>query len=443
MPKNFVTINNKIENFKKKINIDGDKSLSIRWALIASQALGISKAKNLLNSEDVQNTLNCLKKLGIKVNQNKNYCTIKGRGLNGFVYKKKLTLNAGNSGTLGRLILSLLIKSPYKIKIVGDKSLSKRDFSRVIEPLKKIGVNFYPPQKSKLPFYLKGSNYLRPINYHENKGSAQCKTSIMLASLNIPGITKIKARISRDHTERMFKSLNIPLKIKKVGNINYLEISKPKIIRKIDFNIPGDISSAAFFIVLTLLSENSTLTLKNININSTRIGIIKILNRMGAKIQFKNIKIINGEKCSDIKVKSIKNLKGINCPTTLNSAAIDEFLIIFLVAAKAKGISYFKDLSELNQKESPRLKIAAKILKRLGVKLIYNNSSIKIYGNPNLKLNKNIIIKNFLKDHRVFMMSVVAALSFGGKWKIFDPDSIKTSFPSFLIKIKEVGAKIK
>ena len=443
MQKKFVTINNKIENFNKKIKIDGDKSLSIRWALLASQAIGISKAKNLLKSDDVQNTLNCLKKLGVKIVQKNNLCTIEGRGLNGFIYKKNLTLNAGNSGTLGRLILSLLIKSPYKIKIIGDRSLSKRDFSRVIEPLKKIGINFYPTQKSKLPIYIKGSNYLRPINYFENRGSAQCKTCIMLASLNVPGITKIKAKVSRDHTEKMFRSLNVPLKIKKTDKYDYITVSRPNFIKKIDFNIPGDISSAAFFIVLTLLSKNSKLTIKNININSSRIGVIKILNKMGAKIQFENFKIMNGERCSDIKVKSIKNLKGINCPVSLNSAAIDEFLIIFLVAAKSKGISYFKDLSELNQKESPRLTIAAKILKMMGVRLKYDSSSIKIYGNPNLKLSKNIIIKNFLKDHRVFMMSVIAALSFGGKWKIFDPDSVKTSFPSFFLKIKEIGAKIK
>ena len=175
MPSNFIRIDKKIKSFNKKINIDGDKSLSIRWALIASQAIGISKAKNLLRSEDVINTLKCLKKLGIKISQHQNICSIEGRGLNGFIFKKNMTLNAGNSGTLGRLILSLLIKSPYKIKIVGDKSLSQRDFSRVIEPLKKIGVNFYPNNKSKLPIYIKGTNYLRPINYFEKRGSAQCK----------------------------------------------------------------------------------------------------------------------------------------------------------------------------------------------------------------------------------------------------------------------------
>ena len=212
-------------------------------------------------------------------------------------------------------------------------------------------------------------------------------------------------------------------------------------IRNFNFNIPGDISSSAFFIVLTLLSKGSSLVLKNININPSRMGVIRILNKMGAKIKIKNKKKQFGEECADIIVKSSKNLKGINCPSNLNSSAIDEFLIIFLAASKAKGISYFKNLSELNEKESPRLKIASKILKMMGVKIISNNSSIKIYGNPDIVLNKDYIIKNYLKDHRVFMMCAIAALSFGGNWKIFNPDSINTSFPSFLNIIKQLGGK--
>ena len=155
---------------------------------------------------------------------------------------------------------------------------------------------------------------------------------------------------------------------------------------------------------------------------------------MGVKITFKNKKIYKGEKNADIKIVSAKNIKSINCPTKLNSGAIDEFLVIFLVAARAKGVSYFKDLSELNQKESPRLKWANKILTKLGIKTIITKDSIKIYGNPNinLNLNKKIVIKNYLKDHRVFMTSLVAALSFGGKWILHDKDSINTSFPNFL-----------
>ena len=159
---------------------------------------------------------------------------------------------------------------------------------------------------------------------------------------------------------------------------------------------------------------------------------------MGVKISFLNKKIYKGEKIADIKIESAKNLKAINCPKELNSGAIDEFLVIFLVAAKAKGVSYFKDLAELNQKESPRLKWGSKILNKIGIKNITTNDSIKIFGNPELNLKKKIIIRDYLKDHRVFMTSIVAAYSFGGNWKIYDKDSIKTSFPNFLKIIKNL-----
>ena len=160
---------------------------------------------------------------------------------------------------------------------------------------------------------------------------------------------------------------------------------------------------------------------------------------MGVKIIFKNVKNYKGEKIADIVVKSSKNLKAINCPSSLNSGAIDEFLLIFLIAARAKGVSYFKDLSELNQKESPRLDWGNKILNLMGVKTILKNNSIRIFGNPNLNVNKNITIKDYLKDHRIFMSSVIASLTFGGNWKIYDPDSIKTSFPQFNKIIKSLN----
>jgi 3-phosphoshikimate 1-carboxyvinyltransferase len=160
---------------------------------------------------------------------------------------------------------------------------------------------------------------------------------------------------------------------------------------------------------------------------------------MGAKISLKNKKNYRGEKISDILIKSSSNLKPINCPPELNSSAIDEFLVIFLVAARAKGISYFKDMSELNQKESPRLNWGSKILNMMGIKTDLTKDSIKIYGQPNLDITKPIIIKNYLKDHRIFMMSTIAALTFGGQWKIHDKDSINTSFPSFLKIVKKIN----
>ena len=438
---NFVRIKNKINKFNKNLSIDGDKSLSIRWALLSSQSLKKCKSSNLLLSEDVYSALNCLKKLGVKIRISKKFCEIIGLGLNGFKYKDNSTLDAGNSGTLGRLILGLLVHSKKKIKLKGDKSLSKRDFLRVIKPLERFGAKF-KSNFGKLPIKIQGTNYSKPIRYYENKGSAQCKSAVMFAALNTEGETIIKAKKSRDHSELLFKYLKLPIKVIKKKRYDIIKVKGKHKIPALNYKIPSDISSAAFFIVLTALSKNSKLRIKDVNINPSRMGVFYILKLMGIKISKINIRSYKGEKIADLLIKSTNKIKPINCPISLNSSAIDEFLLIFLVAAKAKGISYFKNLSELNQKESPRLKWGSKILNKIGIKNIITKSSIKIYGNPNLKINKKIIIKNFLKDHRVFMTSVIAALSLGGEWQIFDKKSINTSFPSFLKKIDQLGANI-
>ncbi len=429
---NKIILKNKISNFHKKICIPGDKSISIRWVLISSLASGISKAKNLLMSEDVLAAIKSIKQLGVKVVIKKNICKIYGVGVNGYNYKKNIVINAQNSGTLGRLITGILIDSPYPIKIIGDKSLSKRDFKRITKPLSKFGASFKLHNNCNLPLIIKGSQKLEPIRFFEDKGSAQCKSSIIFGGIKADGKTIIKARKSRNHTELMLKHLRLPIKVKRNQKFDSIEINKVKRINPINYNIPSDISSGAFFIALTALLKKSQLIVKNVNVNPSRIGIIVILKKMGVKISILNKKNYNGEPIADILVKSPKILKSIKCPTKLNSEAIDEFLIIFLIAAKAKGISTFKNLEELNKKESPRLKWGSKILKMMGVKVITTKSSIKIFGNPELKINKKIEIQKYLKDHRVFMTSVIAALSFGGEWHIHDKDSIKSSFPSFL-----------
>ena len=195
--------------------------------------------------------------------------------------------------------------------------------------------------------------------------------------------------------------------------------------------------------MLTLLSKNCKLIIKNVNINKSRIGYIEILNKMGAKIKIKNVRIRYREKQADIYVKSQPTLKKINCPSSLNSNLIDEFLIIFLAAAKANGISSFSNLGELDKKESPRLKLGSKLLNKLGIKTKLTKDSIKIFGNPDVNIQKTISIKNYYKDHRIFMTSVIAAFTFGGKWEINDIDSYKSSFPSFLNIIKKLGYKFK
>ena len=436
--KNSIIIKKKIKKFNKNISVAGDKSISIRWVLLSSLASGVSKAQNLLRSEDVLAAIEAIKKLGIKVKKKKNLYKIYGKGINGYQYKKNLTLDAKNSGTLGRLLLGFLINTHVPIKLIGDKSLSKRDFKRVSDPLSKFGAKFKLNNNKNLPLKIYGSQKLEPFKYLEKKGSAQCKTAVIFGGMRTNGTTIIKAKKSRNHTELMCKYLDLPLTIKNKKNYDEIKIKKVNKIKPLNYKIPSDISSSAFFIVLTALSKNSKLTIKNININSSRIGIITILRKMGVNIIFKNQKLYKGEKNADIQIESPKLLKSINCPSALNTSAIDEFLIIFLVAAKAKGISYFKDLAELNQKESPRLKWGAKILNMMGVKTITTKSSIRIFGNPNLKIDKKIIVKDYLKDHRVFMTSVIAALTFGGEWHIHNKDSIKTSFPDFLNIINDL-----
>ena len=432
-------IKKRIRDFNKIIKVDGDKSLSIRSLLIGSQSFGKSTIYNLPKSGDILSTINGLKKLGVNIILKYNKCFIYGAGLNSFNYKKGISINAGNSGTFARLLLGLLIKSPYEIKIFGDKSLSRRDFLRVISPLEKFGANFKSNRKSKLPLKILGSEFLKPINYLENRGSAQCKSAVILAALNTPGTTIIKAKKSRNHTELFLKYLNLPIKIIRKKNYDLIKITGEKQFRSFKYLIPGDVSSSAFFIILTLLSKKSILKIENVNVNESRTGFIKIVNKMGANVKLVNKKTLYGEPVADICVESQSSFKPINCPVKLNSNAIDEFLVIFLLASKASGISVFKKLEELNKKESPRLKLASKILKKMGVKVKLGVGSIKIYGNPNLNIKKKIIINKYRKDHRVFMTSVIAALTLGGEWIIEDKESHTSSFPSFLKILRKLG----
>ena len=212
---NSILINNKINKFNKSITVSGDKSISIRWILFASLANGISKSKNLLISEDVLAAINCIKKLGIKIVLTKNSCKIYGNGIDGYKYKKNLILDAKNSGTLARLILGFLINTPHTIKLIGDKSLSKRDFKRIADPLSEFGARFKLKKNKNLPLKINGSRKLKSIKYYEYRGSAQCKSSVIFAGMRAEGTTYIKAKKSRDHTELLCKHLRLPIFIKK------------------------------------------------------------------------------------------------------------------------------------------------------------------------------------------------------------------------------------
>ncbi len=225
---NSVIIKKKIKKFNNTISVTGDKSISIRWILFSSLASGVSKAQNLLMSEDVLASINAIKKLGIKVKLSKNSCTIFGKGLDGYQYKKNLVIDAKNSGTLGRLILGFLINTSRPIKLVGDKSLSKRDFKRISEPLSKFGANFKLKNKKNLPLTINGSSNLKPIYYFEKRASAQCKSAVIFGAIRTNGTTIIKARKSRNHTELMCKYLGLPVSVKRKKNYDEIKVNKVK-----------------------------------------------------------------------------------------------------------------------------------------------------------------------------------------------------------------------
>ena len=435
-----VVVKKKINKFDKTIFVEGDKSLSHRALLISSQGYGISKLRGLLESEDILNTINALKKLGVKIIKYKNIYHVYGNGLGSFKTKNNLTINTGNSGTLARLLMGLLTTYPHKIKIIGDKSLSKRPMERIITPLGKFGATFMPKNKKTLPCYMIGSEMPIAISHKEKIGSAQVKSSIILASLNTPGITKIKElKKSRDHTENMLKFIRAKIKIKKFKTYNLISIEGQKDFKAFNLNIPGDMSSAAFFIVLTLLTKHSIIKIKNINLNPTRTGIIIILKKMNAKIKLMNVKTKYGEIVGDIVVKS-SILKSINCPASLVPSTIDEFAVLMIAAAKAKGTTTFSGLGELNKKESPRLNLMNSILNQVGIKTKLKRETIKIIGNPKINLNKSYIINSHF-DHRICMSVFVMCQIFGGQIKIKDFNSVATSFPSFLYLMKLLGAK--
>ena len=434
-----IIINKKIKKFNKNLNIDGDKSISHRFFLIASQAIGISEATGILESEDTLLTIAALRKLGVKIVKKGLKYYVYGNGLTSLKISKNLNIDCGNSGTLIRLLMGLLVPYNYKCKLFGDRSLSKRPMLRIIKPLKKFGADFHPKNKITPPISIQGSEITMPIEHDENIGSAQVKSSIILAALNTAGITKIREfKKSRDHTENMLKHAGANIKIIKKNKYNLISINGLKDFKGFKLSVPGDVSSAAFLIATTLLSKNSKLKILNINLNNTRIGFIKIIKKMNAKIKITNLRTISGERVGDLIVNSSK-LKGIKSPKNLVPSTIDEFPILMVLAAASNGISYFTGLNELNKKESPRLNVMNNILNKIGIKTKLKKNSIKIYGNQNLYLDKSYYI-NSMYDHRVAMSAFCIGLIFGGKITISDCKSISTSFPGFLKIMKKIGA---
>ena len=426
----------KLPKFVGTINIPGDKSISHRALIIGSQATGIVKVSNLLESADVFSTMNALRKFGVHIIKKGKDYYVYGLVVGG-LREYNGTINCGNSGTTARLMMGLLSTYPITINFTGDKSLSKRPMGRVINLLREFGANALPENKNTMPFKFLGSYVGLQNDQKLNVPSAQLKSAWCLAALNTKGISTLEERFeTRDHTEIMLKYLNANIKVKKLKNKKIISIFGKTPIDAKDISVPGDISSAAFMIILALISKNSKVTIKNVLLNPTRTGILDVLKKMKAKIRIKNKKIVCGEIVGDIEAKS-SNLKATTVPEKMAPRLIDEYPILFIAACFAKGTSNFKGIEELRVKESDRIKSMENGLKPLGVKISSTKSSVKITGTNSFKLNKKIKI-DAKGDHRIAMSFYVLSQVLNKSFKIKDFNYVKTSFPSFTKTINKL-----
>ena len=422
--------------FKGSLIISGDKSVSHRALILSAMATGKTKITNLLESDDVMRTLKILKELGVKIIKEKDNWIVYGNGTNGFIEPNKY-LNCGNSGTTARLMMGAVSSNPITCNFVGDSSLSKRSMSRVTEHLENMGAIIYLTKNDYLPVFISGSDKLLPIKHKIQKASAQIKSALILAALNIHGRTKIIENIpTRDHTERLLKFLNVDFKIKRLkNNSKQIELNGPYEIRSKNIIVAGDPSSASFFIVGALILPKSKITLKNVMLNPSRIEFLKILKKMGGKIKVKKTNNLCGEDIGNITAE-YSNLKGINIPSSKSAYLIDEYPILSIAASQAKGRTAMKGLNELRHKESDRIKSIINNFKKLEIKFHLKNDDLFIFGKA-LKIKKEILIKTF-NDHRIAMAFSILNILCGNKLKIDNKKCINISYPDFEKHLKHL-----
>ena len=419
-----------------EVKIPGDKSISHRSIIISSISKGYSEIDNILKSEDVINTLNAFRSMGVDINEDKEKIYIHGNGLNSLI-KPKGEIYLGNSGTSARLLTGLLSSQNFNVSLTGDKSLSKRPMRRITEPLIKMNANIKTTNGS-MPIFIKGQK-LKNNTIDIRIPSAQIKSGVILAALNTKGITEIiEHNITRDHTEIMLKAFGADINITNLDERKLIKIRGQQELNSKDINIPSDLSSSAFFIVAGLINNNSKILLRNININPTRNGILIALKKMGANISYFNNKTSSDEEVCDIEV-STTELQGCELGPEIAKLMIDEYPILSIAASFAKTPSIFRGLGELKVKESDRLKLIVTNLERCGVQCNVVDDDLFIYPSKNFEIRNNNIKTDY--DHRIAMAFAVMGSKIGSL-KIKDSESINTSFPSFIEEFNKIGGII-
>jgi 3-phosphoshikimate 1-carboxyvinyltransferase len=427
---NNLIVNNS-KPFLGNVIIPGDKSISHRSIILGSIAKGKLTITNFLKSDDCLQTISAMKTLGAKITDFNEQIIIEGIGLDN-VKKPNKIINAGNSGTLIRLLTGILSVQNFSSTIIGDESLNSRPMRRIINPLVAHGAmidsnNFMAPLK------ITGNTKLSPINYKQEVASAQVKSCLMLAALFIKGESKFYEDIvTRDHTENLLEHFGYEI-YKSEHEIRFKGCQS--LLAK-DVNIGSDISSAAFFIVAALILKNSEIKIPNVNINKYRTGIITVLKEMGANISIINKRSDSNEELGDLIVKS-SQLKSINIGGEIISTLIDELPILFIACAVSSGISKISGIEELRHKESDRIKSMEEGLIAIGIKVTSTIDSIEINGGEVLggKINS-------YGDHRIAMAFAIAALASKKSITIIDTKNISTSFPNFIDLMRQQRADI-
>ena len=429
---NLSLIANPCKTVSGKINIPGDKSISHRAIILSMLCTGKTYIHNLLEAEDVKNTIKISKLLGLTIIKHQEFIEVNGLGLNG-LSKPSGNLDFGNSGTSLRLFMGILSSQNFTSILTGDESLLNRPMERVAIPLKQMGARISMID-GKAPITIKPpKKRLQGINYQLDIPSAQIKSAIIFASLFCKNDSSISFNsITRDHTERMLQLFNYPIISKK----NTIKIHTGKLETPRQIDIPGDFSSASFFIVATLIAKKSKVTICNVGLNDTRTGLLQILKLMGADITINITKHDYYEIVGDITIQS-SNLHGIRVPKELISLAIDELPLIFIAAANAKGQTIIRNAEELRFKESDRIKSMVSLLKILNIDVTEYHDGLDIRGGS---IEGGEI--NSFGDHRIAMSALIASCASKEKIIVSNCENINTSFPTFISLMNSIGLDI-
>ncbi|NLO89720.1 MAG: 3-phosphoshikimate 1-carboxyvinyltransferase [Clostridia bacterium] len=423
------------DSLKGEIEVPGDKSISHRAVMLGALAEGITEIKGFLFGEDCLSTIRCFRRLGVKIEViNENHVKIYGEGLHGLSEPEDV-LDAGNSGTTMRLLLGILSGQKFYSVLTGDASLRKRPMDRVIKPLQRMGAKIRARNKDSLaPISVLGndSSVLKPIEYETPVASAQVKSALLLAGLFCEGTTMVSEKVrTRDHTERMLKAFGADISMEDGGKRILLKgLSK---LKGAEVQIPGDISSASFFIAAGCLVPDSEVIISNVGINFTRTGVLDVLSSMGADIELINKRMLCGEPAADIVVK-YSPLRAVEISGEIIPRVIDEIPILAVAACRAHGTTLIRDAAELRIKETDRIGIMAAELRKMGAKIKEMDDGMIIEGPVDLKGAR----VNSHGDHRIAMALAVAGLVAKGETIIEDAQCAAVSFPNFYEILREL-----